>query len=118
MSLQIGDEDGLYRRIHRDFVKNDGSGGFRPTSQAFTDESLSVDWDRHCTLDDCVRRSPENIGWIAALQAGAVRNLEPRQDVRHDPVPDNFAHALVQGPKPKSLCRRLAEMASLKVKVG
>ena len=46
---------------------------------------------------------------LAAISAGAARGCG--QEVVRDPLPDEPAHALVVGPKPKSVQRRLAKAA-------
>lgn len=47
---------------------------------------------------------------VAALEASAAQALD--QDTVADPVPGNAAHALVIGPKSKSVRRRLRDAAT------
>ena len=103
---EIADADDLYRRIHPLQVK-DG----RPTSAAFTASELSVDLAKLTTpeqsLSDCASYG------LASITAGHARSLG--QEVFHDPVESNPAHALVKGKKTASIARSLARSARWQV---
>jgi len=101
--LDIEDGDHLYRRIHPLQVK-DG----RPTSAAFKDPELSVDLARLTTLQQSLAAYPTY--GLASITAGHARSLE--QEVFHDPLESNPAHALVKGTKPPRTARGLARSAT------
>src|SRR3990170_1644051 len=96
---EIADADDLYRRIHPLQVR-DG----RPTSAAFTDPELSVDLARLTTPEHSL--SGHATHGLASITAGHARSL--RQDVFHEPLETNPAHALVRGKKTPSIARSLA----------
>lgn len=103
---EIPDDATLYMRIHRQYIKPDGSlrsGCFqnRPDDRG----GMSTDWDRYATPQETrerARRPHDNA--VVALHAGQVRTI-PDQEIRHSPVhnhpelPDNRAHTDVYGPK-------------------
>lgn len=103
MQLQeIADADDLYRRIHPSQVK-DG----RPTRAAFTDPELSVDLARLTTPEQCLSGHASH--GLASITAGHARSLG--QDVFHNPLGTNPAHALVKGKKTPRIGRSLAGSA-------
>jgi hypothetical protein len=111
----IDDSSALWRRIHPAYIIYDETlGRQRPTSQAFQNQrgtnTISV------VLAEVVRRDnrgPESLlanhhGYsLAQLTAGFVRSLA--QGVARDPVPQEPAHALVFGEKPRSVTSALAK---------
>lgn len=99
---EIADVDGLYRRIHPSQVK-DG----RPSSAAFKDAEMSVDVARLTTPKQTLTGYPSH--GLASITAGHAR--AEGQDVFHDPLELNPAHAIVKGNKPLSIARRLAQSA-------
>ncbi|MBZ0168327.1 MAG: hypothetical protein K8F29_02645 [Kofleriaceae bacterium] len=99
---EIADNDELYRRIHPLQVK-DG----RPTSAAFKDPEMSVDVARVTTPQRVL--SEYSSHGLASITAGYARSLE--QDVFHDPVENNPAHAIVKGNKPPRIAKSLARSA-------
>jgi hypothetical protein len=111
--VEIDDDDELYRRIVHYFVLDDG----RISSSAFKDRrgkpdrSISVDLARLTTPEACLARAPNPSFQLGVLVAGGPRSLG--FEVRHDPLPDNAAHALIEGQNTPEKCRRLAEMTRL-----
>ena len=102
----IADADDLHRRIHPSQVK-DG----RPTRAAFTDPELSVDLARLTTLEQSL--SGHATHGLASIRAGHARSLG--QDVFHDPLDTNPAHAIVKGKKTPRIGRSLARSAKWEV---
>jgi hypothetical protein len=101
----IDDADELYRRIHPDQVKDDGT----ISSAAFNTLEMSVD---RATLYSPTQSLEDysNCG-LASFTAGFARELQ--QEVIPAPVLFNPAHALVKGKKTKGMCRRFAKMARI-----
>jgi hypothetical protein len=116
----ISDDVRLFRRLPREWViRDDNLNCFRPSSQAFND---SQDGSPMSVFREDVliseHREPTSVltgtysGYgLAFLRAGVVR--ENGQGVAPDPLPDETAHALVFGPKPTKLRKRLAKAAEL-----
>jgi hypothetical protein len=111
----IDDPSILWRRIHPDYVIYDENlGRHRPTSQAFQNQrgtnTISVVLAEVVCRDN---RGPESVlanhdGYsLAQLTAGLARSLA--QGVARDPVPQEPAHAVVFGEKPKSVTSALAK---------
>ena len=103
---EIADADDLYRRIHPLQVR-DG----RPTSAAFTDPELSVDLAKLTTPQPSLSDYASH--GLASIIAGHARSL--RQEVFHNPVESNPAHALVKGKKTPSIAKSLARSAKWEV---
>jgi hypothetical protein len=106
--LDIADDDALYRRIAPHCFKRDGT----ISSSAFMtnnvpDDQISVDLARLTTADESLARAPRPGFGLGDLLASEPRRLG--FTVRHDPIPENPAHALIEGQNTKELCRRLAE---------
>lgn len=101
---RLSDDEFLWRRIHERQLLSDG----RVSSAAFSGDEMSVDVariqsDMSITLADGAA--------VGEIVTAAARDLG--QDVVGDPQPDNRAHALVIGPKPKSVRRALRDAAQL-----
>jgi hypothetical protein len=111
--VAVADADELYRRIVHYFVLDDG----RVSSAAFKDRrgkpdpSISVDIARLTTPEACLAHAPNASFRLGGLLAAAPRALG--FDVRHDPEPDNYSHALILGDNSAAKCRRLAEQTRL-----
>lgn len=91
-SIEAG--EWLWRRVHPTHWVDDGQGGRRVSSGAFTPEELSVDRAmvlKSRGLDHLVTQSGG--GAVAQFAARVARDLD--QAVRADPLPDNDAHAFV-----------------------
>jgi hypothetical protein len=110
----ISDEVDLLRRIPPwHFHADPNTSITRPSSAAFEDDEdghpMSV--YRSDVIEqtgrnpDRVLRGHENFA-LAAVRAGLVRSHA--QTVHHDPLPDEHAHTVVCGRKPKSVLRQLA----------
>ena len=100
---EVADADDLYRRIHPSQVK-DG----KLTSAAFKDLQLSVDLARLTTPQRSLSRHPSH--GLASITALVARSLG--QEVIHNPLNINPAHALVIGNKSLATARSLARSAT------
>jgi hypothetical protein len=106
--VEIADADELYRRVLPFHLRADGT----VSSSAFKDRRgkpdthISVDIATLTTIDECLARSPGMGAGVASLRAGDARTL--MFAVRHDPLPDNPAHASIAGQNDKLKCRELA----------
>lgn len=110
----ISNDDELYRRIARDFIKPDGS----VSSKAFyfkgkPDPHISVDLGRLTTKQDSINRARKPGCRLGILTAGDPRSYG--FVVRHDPdvQNNNFSHSLIEGENTKELCYKLAESTKL-----
>jgi hypothetical protein len=106
----VEDEDYLYRhvapkpsQITKDPARDSG---WRLTSANFKSHELSVDIARLTTPDRSLHGRPGH--HLAQFLAGFARHACD-QEVVHDPLCDNDAHALVIGDKSRTLRRQLAE---------
>ena len=106
----IVDDDRLNRRIHETHVRPEGTitrgvfymRGNRP------DPHISVDLARLTTPMETLQRGPSSGVWgVAELVARTPRALG--LTVRHQPEPENYAHAKIEGDNDRAKCTRLAE---------
>lgn len=116
--LSIPDQAVLWRRIPPwHFVFNANLQHWRPSSAAFDNDpdgnpmsvilaEAALEAGRTPVV---VLSSHEGYG-MAAIMAGFARACG--QGVARDPVPEEPAHAVVFGPKPKSVRRQLAKEAA------
>jgi hypothetical protein len=105
---EIADDDELYRRLAPDHVNADGtvnSAAFKRRGQP--DPQVSVDLARLTTRDEILARAPRPGFGLGVLVARAPRALG--LTVRHDPLPGNPAHSLIEGQTNRTQCRLLAE---------
>ena len=95
---EIWDENELFRRVpaaNPNYLREDGS----PTSLAFLPKKdtkgLSVDVAQLTTPEKSIinKRSFQ----LFQITAGEVRNIDQQCDCIHDPLPENYAHALITG---------------------
>ena len=103
---QIQDDDELYRRLAPEHVNPDGavnSAAFKRRKEY--DPSISVDLARLTTPQETLASRP-HFG-VGILVAGVPRRLGFA--VRHDPLPDNPAHSLIEGDNNREKSRLLAE---------
>jgi len=110
----IADDWSLLRRIHPGQIVPDGNnGGVRVSSAAFRDPQMSVDVEEllsaagktwKASLEDFPLHS------LMRLLAGVPRSHQ--QAVVHTPLPDNNAHAEVQGHKSGATARALSAAAT------
>lgn len=106
----IDDKEKLNRRIHPTFVKPDGT----VSSQAFTDLKMSVDRAEY-------RKPKESLlNYNGYGLAGFLTQIARKigQDVYSEPELLNFAHAIVEGKKTKSIARSLAKAATWVVPIS
>jgi hypothetical protein len=112
--LTIPNEAQLLRRIPPwHFIKDENLGQIRPSSAAFDNDDdgspMSVTWAEMLAQ---ISRSPTDVltgheGFaLASITAGLARECE--QGVAPDPLPEDPAHAVVFGEKPKRIRRKLA----------
>ena len=99
---RLNDDELLWRRIHRDHVKSDG----RVSSAAFSGSEMSVDVER---IQSDMSITLEDGAGVAEVETVVARGLS--QDVVADPLPENPAHALVIGDKPRRVKRALRDAA-------
>ena len=114
----ILDDAILLRRVPPwHFLFDENLNRWRPKSAAFDDHpngtpmsvSLKEVMEREGrTVSDAV--SGHSGFGLVGFTAGLARRCE--QGVARDPLPDNAAHAVVFGPKPKSVQRKLAIAAA------
>ena len=109
---QILNEDRALRRIeflNPDFIKEDGV----PASSAFSlkrvengewESGISVDIERLTTYEKSIQDIRRFR--LFALQVSFVRSIG--FECEHDPIPGNYAHALIKGNFTRSLQRKLA----------
>ncbi len=106
---EIADDDRLYRRLAPEHIDPDGtvnSAAFKRGKQY--DQSISVDLARLTTPPQVLASRPD-FG-LGILVASAPRSLG--FTVRHDPLPDNVAHSLIEGENSRAKSRLLAEATS------
>jgi hypothetical protein len=119
----VPDEHVLYFRVLWEDVSEDEEGEERPNPGAFRDNpetgpdaAMSTDWSKYSTPQKCQERvlrieriTRAHTEWgVVSLRVARVRDIVPRQDVRHNPVynnpeqpnnPNNRSHTDVKGPK-------------------
>jgi len=113
--LSIRDHIRLFRRIHPDWIVWDENlNCYRPSSQAFNDSKDGSPMSVH--REDILEGENREPGivlagfndWaLAALSAGTLR--QNKQGIASDPLPDDRSHALVFGPKPPKVRKRIAK---------
>ena len=112
----VMDEDFLYRHIHPDWRKPDGS----ISGVAFEHYELSVDLASLSTPQRSWRRARNPEFGLARLSVRGIRALPLRQEVRHWPEIRNWSHTLVIGEKKKQgkMKYKIAESAELIIDTG
>jgi len=116
----IPDSEELYRQILAEWiVREQSSGRQRFSSQTFADRNneISVDLSSLTSPEACLGRGGARFIGIAALMASHARALG--QVIVRDPIPadnpehlpEDLAHALICGPQPHSVRKRLAQNA-------
>jgi hypothetical protein len=113
MLEEIADNDILYRRIPNVHIYEDGT----VKSVAFQvrgkpDSSISVELAKLTTPEEVLARArnPDTTK-VGVLVAGYARSLD--FIIRHDPLPDNPAHCLMEGENNKVKCKLLAEATTI-----
>jgi hypothetical protein len=112
MSEEIVDQDALYRRLSKlSHIKKNGkvsSAAFKRNKQP--ENSISVDLARLTTPQESLDRVGEDRKdqfILGVLVAGYPRSIGFY--VRHDFLPDNRAHSLIEGENNGEKCNLLAE---------
>lgn len=112
MSEEIVDQDELYRRLSKlSHIKKNGkisSAAFKRNKQP--ENSISVDLARLTTPQESLDRVGEDRKdqfILGVLVAAYPRSLGFY--VRHDSLPDNLAHSLIEGENDGEKCNLLAE---------
>jgi len=104
----IDDKNHLYRWIHPNHIKDN-----RITSAAFKHRDkektrrLSIDVAEWTTAEECLSFSNNPDTRLGVLVAGQVRKIDT-QCIVHEPLTHRYAHALVIGEKPPSVCKLFA----------
>jgi hypothetical protein len=109
---EIADNGQLYRRLVSFHINPDGtinSAAFKLRGKP--DPSLSVDLARLSTPEETASRAGMPGFGVGVLEASGPRSIGFQ--VRHDPLPDNPAHSLIEGENTKQKCRRLAEFTTV-----
>lgn len=104
------DDDELYRRLAREHVNEDGtvnSAAYKLRGRP--DLGISVDLARLTTPQQVIASHPH--AGVGVLVARVPRSMG--FDVRHDPLPDNPAHCLIEGENTRAKCRLLAEATTV-----
>jgi hypothetical protein len=104
---KIADDEELYRQLAPGHVDPDGavnSAAFKVRGRP--DLHISVDLARLTTPELALDRAPRPGFGLGVLVARIPRSLG--FSVRRDPLPDNAAHALIEGDNDKVKCRILA----------
>lgn len=100
--LPIPDDDELYRRIVPLHYKEKED---RPSSAAFSNYKLSVNWATHTTPKLTLQNQPDSVRLASIISR--IPRLKMLK-VEHDPLDDNFSHSLIIGKKTKSKKKFLA----------
>jgi hypothetical protein len=101
----IPDCDRLYRAVHSNWVKPDGT----ISSGAFDGINMSVDLASKTTKERVWRRFRKRTAGLALVTVRLARDL--KQDVRHSPEPFRYSHTLVLGRKTQATRKRFARNA-------
>ena len=108
MIENIGDSDLLYRRLAPVQVDPDGRANSSAYKrQSLPDQSISVDLARLTTPEQALMPVQGRGFGLGVIEARLPRELGFA--VRHDPLPENPAHCLIEGDNSREKCRRLAE---------
>lgn len=132
----IPNEDNLYFRIHKSFIKNNRE---YPSESAFTNtpkdgDNISTDWSKYANPEQCrdlvskiynnegIPKDPRNYS-IYSFGVGAVRNIKSiTPEVIHEPIfnnpeipgkPNNRAHSIIKTSKTGNDTRFRMELVEL-----
>jgi hypothetical protein len=105
--ILVRDDDSVLRRIPNkpSHIKNDGT----ISSANFIGPDTSVNIERLTTIEKTMA-SYEKFGLVRLLTAH-IRELG--EDVIHDPVEGNYAHAIIPGKRSIGVARKLATLANI-----
>src|SRR5574341_417986 len=103
----VANEDTVFRRTPNrpSHMKNDGT----ISSANFIGPNTSVNIERLTTVEQTFA-GYENFG-LVRLITGNIRKLG--EDVLHDPIERNYAHAIIPGKRSASVARKLAQIANI-----
>lgn len=106
--IEIEDDDNLLRRISPENQKGGriNSSAFRPPRDS---NNISVDIAKLTTANECL--SGLSGFWVAKINTGFVRGLE--LTVSHQPTPENYAHAEIEGKFTDARRKQLARHAEI-----
>lgn len=110
-TVQISDDDLLYRRFHYTSLRPDGSiigAAFKRPRTSIPDPEISVNLARETTPEQTLVAAAPGVFGLGVLRAGDVRRLG--FTVYHQPNPMNPAHSIIEGAKTETDCDRLAEI--------
>lgn len=103
---RITEEDDVYRRLVSFQVNPDGTANSAAFEPRKGETGISVEVARLTTEGAARSRAGDEFG-LGRLSAAVPLSLELQ--VAHDPKPDQYFHAEIRGPMPKSKRRILAE---------
>jgi hypothetical protein len=106
----LTDNDTVLRRIPNksSHIKKDGA----LLSANFIGPNTSVNIERLTTIEETLV-GYENFGLVRVL-TGSIRELGA--DVVHDPIENNYSHAVIPGKRSVSVARKLANIATMIIK--
>jgi hypothetical protein len=101
---KIADSENVWRRVFLNHIKRDGTLNSRAFKPRATDEGkLSVDVQSMTTYDQSIKNEEKH-----ALYSLPVKFVhENCFDCYHNPIPDNKAHALIEGFEPDEDARAI-----------
>jgi hypothetical protein len=100
--LLVDGSESLWRGIHKDQIKPNSDGTYRPSSGAFKSTDLSVDIASKTTPEKSIRNFAALSGFLAEVP------IKLGYPVVEDPLKDNDAHALIKGEIKKGHARVIA----------
>ena len=107
---EISDSDNLLRRVlfaHPNFIKPDGTIASSCFKLKQDEAGLSVEIERLTSYEKSIQ--DKSRFRLYSINAGFIRSIELIPV--HDPLPDNYAHALITGNITKGKSRQLAKKA-------
>jgi hypothetical protein len=110
-TVQISDDDLLYRRFYYKSVRRDGSitpAAYTRPKTTIPDPEISVDLARLTTPARTLAAADEQLFGLGVLKAGDVRELG--FTVRYQPSRKNRAHCIIEGAKTEADCDHLAKI--------
>ena len=114
-SVEIQDDDVLYRRLVSWHVKQDGtvsSAAYMTSSKPKSpDPQVSVNLARLSSIVETLSQAPAGGFSVGELRVSQIKALG--LTVRRDVLLENKAHCLIEGLNSKDGCRRLAEITTV-----
>lgn len=118
-TVQISDDDLLYRRFYYKSVRRDGSitpAAYTLPRTTIPDPEISVDLARLTTPARTLGAVDKSVFGLGELKAGDVRKLgftiryQPIEENRAQGIEENPAHCIIEGVKTEEDCDHLAEI--------